>query len=167
MGSATFKSNVLLRDEKGFMGIPFKRLLLAGVSGGLMYSASKLFAPTWSIPLAIGCAIALLIMTSPRGGLPRWQRWLYRLRGNLMLAMVDRPNSLAANISRFLELRSGPVLLDGAKLFVPVQSLRHGSVDWSEWVTYSEASEASRDDGFVVVESPLSLAPIGWGGAHD
>jgi hypothetical protein len=27
------------------------------VSGGLMYSASKLFAPAWSIPLAIGCAI--------------------------------------------------------------------------------------------------------------
>ncbi len=53
MGSASFKSNVLLRDEKGFMGIPFKRLLLAGVSGGLMYSASKLFAPGWSSPMTI------------------------------------------------------------------------------------------------------------------
>ncbi len=167
MGSATFKSNVLLRDEKGFMGIPFKRLLLAGVSGGLMYSASKLFAPTWSIPLAIGCAIALLIMTSPRGGIPRWQRWLYRLRGTLMLAMVDQSDSLAANIGKSLDLRPGLVLLDGAQVFVPVQSLRHGSVDWSEWVTFSEASEASRDDGLVVVESPLSLAATGWGGAHD
>ncbi len=166
MGSATFKSNVLLRDEKGFMGIPFKRLLLAGVCGGLMYSASKLFAPAWSIPLAIACAIALLIMTSPRGGIPRWQRWLYRLRGNLMLAMVDQSDSLAANIGKFLELRSGLVLLDSAQLFVPVQSLRQGSVDWSEWVTFSEASEAARDDGLVVVESPLSLAPTSLGGSH-
>ncbi len=160
MGSATFKSNVLLRDEKGFMGIPFKRLLLAGVSGGLMYSVSKLFAPAWSIPLASACGIALLVMTSPRGGIPRWQRWLYRLRGNLMLAMVDQSDTLAANVGKFLELRSGLVLLDGARLFVPVQSQRHTLVDWSEWVTFSEASEASRDEGLVVVESPLSLAPI-------
>src|SRR5512147_925928 len=102
MGSATFKSNVLLRDEKGFMGIPFKRLLLAGVSGGLMYSGSKLFTPAWSIPLAIGCAIAVLVMTSPRGGIPRWQRWLYRLRGTLMLAMIEQSGSLSANVGKFL-----------------------------------------------------------------
>ncbi len=166
MGRATFKSNVLLRDEKGFMGIPFKRLLLGGVSGGLMYSASKLFAPGWSIPLAIGCAIALMIMTSPRGGIPRWQRWWYRLRGTLMLAMTERSDSLAANVGKFLELRPGLVLLDGVEIFVPVQSLRHAPVDWSEWVTFSEASEAARDDGLVVVESPLSLVPTSLGGSH-
>lgn len=33
---AEFKSHVLSRDEKGFMGIPFKRLLLAG--GGVVLS---------------------------------------------------------------------------------------------------------------------------------
>ena len=33
--AADFKSHVLLRDEKGLFGIPFKRLLLAGVGGGI------------------------------------------------------------------------------------------------------------------------------------
>ncbi len=167
MGSATFKSNVLLRDEKGFAGIPFKRLPLAGVSGGLTYSASKIFAADWSIPLAIGCAIALLVMTSPRGGIPLWQRWLYRLRGNLMVAMADRSDSLAASLGQFLDLRPGLVLLDGAQIFVPVQSQRHAPVDWSEWVTFSEASEALHDEGLVVVESPVSLAVSVLGGRHD
>lgn len=157
MGSATFKSNVLLRDEKGFLGIPFKRLLLAGVSGGLTYSASKMFLPEWSIPLAIGFAIALLVLTSPRGGIARWQRWLYRLRGTLMVALEDEPDSWAAHLAQMLDLRPGLVLLEGAQIFVPAQSHLPTPVDWSEWVTFSEAGEALRDDGLVVVESPLTL----------
>ena len=36
--AADFKSNVLLRDEKDFFGVPFKRLLLSGVGGGLTYT---------------------------------------------------------------------------------------------------------------------------------
>jgi hypothetical protein len=167
MGSATFKSNVLLRDEKGFVGIPFKRLLLAGVGGGLTYSASRIFAPDWSISLAIGFAIVLLAMTSPRGGIPRWQRLLYRLRGSLMLTMLDQPDSLAASLGKFLELRPSLVLLDGAQIFVPVQSQLHTPVDWSEWVTFSEASEALHDEGLVVVESPVSLAASALGGRHE
>ncbi len=50
---AEFKSHVLSRDEKGFMVIPFKRLLLAGVGGGLIYTFAKVAASDWSIPLAI------------------------------------------------------------------------------------------------------------------
>ncbi len=40
--AADFKSHVLMRDEKGFMGIPFKRLLLAGVCGGLTYTIARI-----------------------------------------------------------------------------------------------------------------------------
>ena len=43
--SADFKSHVLRRDEKGFFGIPFKRLLLAGVGGGLTYTLVNLAGP--------------------------------------------------------------------------------------------------------------------------
>ena len=42
--AADFKSHVLMRDEKGLFGIPFKRLLLAGVGGGLTYTIFNLAA---------------------------------------------------------------------------------------------------------------------------
>jgi len=68
---AEFKSHVLSRDEKGFMGIPFKRLLLAGVGGGLIYTFAKVAASGWSISLAIAAAIAFILLTAPQGGIPR------------------------------------------------------------------------------------------------
>ena len=40
--TADFKSHVLRRDEKGFAGIPFRRLLVSGVSGGLVYTLTRI-----------------------------------------------------------------------------------------------------------------------------
>jgi len=154
-GSATFKSNVLLRDEKGFMGIPFKRLLLAGVLGGLVYALSKFVTADWSIPLAILLAVIVLVLTSPRGGIPRWQRLVYRLRGMLMTALVDNPHSLAAQVGKLLELTPRYVVLEGSTLFAPPQLPAQHEVDWSEWVTYTQAREASVDDGLVVLGAAL------------
>ena len=90
--AADFKSHVLLRDEKGFFGIPFKRLLLGGVGGGLTYTVCNIAMPNWSIPAGVVLAIFVLVMTGTRGGLPLWQRLLYRVRGSLLLAAA-RPGS--------------------------------------------------------------------------
>ena len=49
--SADFKSHVLLRDEKGFLGIPFKRLLLAAVGGGLVYTIVRFASAGASVPV--------------------------------------------------------------------------------------------------------------------
>jgi len=84
--SAEFKSHVLMRDEKGFFGIAFKRLILAAVAGGLAYSVSRFGAPGAAIPLGIGVALLVLVMSGTRGGLPLWQRLLLRGRGSLLLA---------------------------------------------------------------------------------
>jgi hypothetical protein len=84
--AADFKSHVLLRDEKGFFGIPFKRLLLGGVGGGLTYTLCNIVMPAWAIPAGVVLAIFVLVMTGTRGGLPLWQRLLYRVRGSLLLA---------------------------------------------------------------------------------
>ncbi len=73
---AEFKSHVLSRDEKGFLGIPFKRLLLAGVGGGLVYTVGKVAFPDWAIPLAVGISVLLVYFTSARGGISRWRRSL-------------------------------------------------------------------------------------------
>jgi len=40
--AADFKSHILSRDEKGFGGIPFKRLLFGGIAGGLTYTVFRL-----------------------------------------------------------------------------------------------------------------------------
>ena len=79
--SADFKSHVLRRDEKGMFGIAFKRLLLAGVGGGLVYTFVRLALPEWSIIVGVLVAVAFLVLMGQRGGLPLWQRGWYRLRG--------------------------------------------------------------------------------------
>ena len=106
--AADFKSHVLLRDEKGFMGIPFKRLLLAGVGGGLTYTLFNLAMPTWAIPAGIVLVILVLVMTGTRGGLPLWQRLMYHARGSLLLAAARHeapPSEATALAAEALEGR--------------------------------------------------------------
>ena len=152
---AEFKSHVLSRDEKGFMNIPFKRLLLAGVGGGLIYTLGKIAAPDWSIPLAILGVIAFIFLTAPQGGIPRWQRLIYRLRGSLMLLSAHRPESLAGNVGRMMELPADLVALDGGTLFAPPNVMTEA--DLTEWVTFAHAHEADQDDGLVFVEKPSEV----------
>ena len=48
--SADFKSHILSRDEKGFGGVPFKRLLFGGIGGGLAYTVCRFALPDIAIP---------------------------------------------------------------------------------------------------------------------
>ena len=111
--AADFKSHVLLRDEKGVFGIPFKRLLLAGVGGGLTYTLFSLAVPGWSIPVAVVTGIAIVVLTGPRGGIPLWNRLVYRLRGTLQVAAVkapgfgDRRKEMLRDMARALD-QGGP-----------------------------------------------------------
>jgi len=155
--AADFKSHVLMRDEKGFLGIPFKRLLLAGVCGGLTYTVARIAAPDWSIPVGVVLALFVLIMTGTRGGLPLWQRLTYRVRGSLLLAAARDLQGVFGHIGRSLELPMELVKLDGAVVFAPAQPTY--DIDMREWVTFARAAEADRDDGFVFVEAPMTQAP--------
>ncbi len=152
---AELKSHVLLRDEKGFLGIPFKRLLLAGVGGGLVYTLGKLALPDWAFPLAAGVGLLFLYSTAPQGGLPRWQRLLYRLRGSLMLAAARRPDSLPGQIAGLLELPSELAGVDGDALYAPARAA--STVDLAEWVTFARAEDADREDGLALVNSPAEV----------
>ncbi len=93
--AADLKSHVLLRDEKGLLGIPFKRLLLAGVAGGMGYTLIRLVLPGWAAGAGVVVALGVLILSGTRGGLPLWQRWVLALRGSLLLAAVRQPEGLA------------------------------------------------------------------------
>src|SRR5215813_10483259 len=101
---AEFKSHVLSRDEKGFFGIPFKRLLLAGVGGGLSYTVVNIALPGWSIPAGVVLAVFAVVMTGTRGGLPLWQRLVYRVRGALLLAAAHDPQGFSGRLANMLEM---------------------------------------------------------------
>src|SRR5512138_3146480 len=137
------KSHVLRRDEKGFAGIPFKRLLLGGVSGGMMLILARFAAGNLSFVLAALTCILALALTNPRGGLPLWQRLLYRLRGSLMLAAERKPKSVVGRIGVALDVPTGLVALDAALLFTPPEV--ETEADMTEWVTFARAEEADHD----------------------
>lgn len=148
--AANFKSHVLRRDEKGFFGIPFKRLLLAGVIGGLAYTAFNLFISLWAIPFGLAIAILALIFTGMRGGLPLWQRLLFGIRGSLLLQASHQPKSLAGQVVNLLDMDVNIVHLQGDVVFAPPSG--ELDVDLREWITFAYAQET---DGLIFVDSPL------------
>jgi hypothetical protein len=154
--AADFKSHVLLRDEKGFFGIPFKRLLLAGVSGGLTYTVCNIVMDSGSIPAGAVFALLVLALTGTRGGLPLWQRLIYRVRGSLLLAAARDTQGLFGSLAQALELPVELVQLDAALVFAPAQP--NYDIDMREWVTFARAAEADRDDGLVFVDAPMTEA---------
>jgi hypothetical protein len=147
---AEFKSHVLSRNEKGFLGVPFKRLLLAGVGGGICYTVGKLALPDVAIPLAFGMGLLLVILTAPRGGIPRWQRLVYQVRGGLMLSAAQSPVSLAGSIGKLVELPADLAHLDAETLFAPPAVDVEANL--AEWVTFAQAADADRGDGLELVE---------------
>jgi hypothetical protein len=151
--AADFKSHVLLRDEKGLFGIPFKRLLLAGVGGGMAYTIFNLALPGWAIPVAVAAAALTILLTGLRGGIPLWQRMIYRLRGTLLLIAARNARGPIGQLTDALELPTHLVQLDGARVFAP--PAQGTDLDLREWITFAHAQET---DGLVFVDAPLKEA---------
>ncbi|MEO1438750.1 MAG: hypothetical protein AAFV33_00010 [Chloroflexota bacterium] len=148
--AADFKSHVLRRDEKGVFGVPFKRLLLAGVGAGLTYATLNMVLALWSLPVAGVVGLLTIILTGPRGGIPLWNRLVYRGRGTLVLLAVRHPRGLAARVTDLLNLPTDRVRLNGARVFAPPTG--QIEVDLREWITFAHAGE---EDGLVFVDAPL------------
>jgi hypothetical protein len=130
----------LMRDEKGFMGIPFKRLLLAGVCGGLTYTIARIATPDVSIPIGVVLGVVVLVMTGTRG--------------SLLLAAARDSKGFFGQIGRSLELPVELVRLDAAVVFAPAQA--NYDVDMREWITFARASEVDHDAGLVFVDAPMA-----------
>src|SRR5258708_1031590 len=156
-GEATFKSNILVREGKGFFGIPFKRIMLAFMSGALIYMISNFIVGGFSLVLGVTCGVLTVILTGPRGGIPLWQRLMYRLRGWLIMAQVDAPDSTAASLGKLLELHTDALVFSGDDLFrVPDDEAE--VVDWSEWLAFTDPAQARSGDALQIVEGPV--APV-------
>ncbi|MCS7070021.1 MAG: hypothetical protein NZM00_00830 [Anaerolinea sp.] len=152
--AADFKSHILSRDEKGFGGIPFKRLLLGGIAGGFAYTLGRFALPDLAISAGLVVALLLVALTAPRGGLPLWLRLWLKARGSLLLAAASHPDGLAAELAKLLSLSTETAALDGETVFAPPAGLVE--VDLSEWVTFARARDLDRGDGLVFVPSPLA-----------
>jgi len=151
--AADIKSHVLRRDEKGFMGIPFKRLLLGGVSGGMTLIIARFALGNLAFLVAAVTFILALVLTGPRGGIPLWQRLVYRVRGSLMLAAERKPKSLAGRLGTAFEMPTGLGTLDAEIVFAPPEG--DVEADMTEWITFAHAEEADHDSGLVFLEKPL------------
>ena len=151
--AADFKSHILSRDEKGFGGVPFKRLLFGGIAGGFTYTVCRFALPNVAIPLGVVVALTMIVFTSPRGGLPLWMRLWLNLRGSLLLAAAENPIGFAGELERLLNLPSDLAVLDAEVVFAPPAGLVE--IDLSEWVTFARARDLDRGDGLLFVASPL------------
>lgn len=136
---AELKSHVLSRDEKGMFGIPFKRLLAAGMGGVVMFVGVRFLLPWAGMPVGWFTFISLLILSAPRGGLSLATRLWYQGRGWLMIAAATQPATRAAQLADLLELPLHLVKLDGEHIFAPPD--QGAEVDWSQWETYAFADE--------------------------
>ncbi len=145
-----FKSHVLRRDEKGLLGIPFKRWLGAGVGGGLAYTLMGVFISAYAIPFGLVFALCIIILTAQRGGIPLWQRLQFRIRGRLLIIAETYPDSLVAQVVELLDLPANLVRLDGTSVFAPPHA--HHDIDLREWITFAHAGE---QDGLTFVDSPM------------
>ena len=152
--AADFKSHVLLRDEKGFGGIPFKRLLLGAVSGGFAYTLLRLAAPSTAIPVGVLIAVSGIALTSLRGGLPLWLRLWLQLRGSLLLRATTLPSGMFNDVAHLFNVPVELAHLDGAQVFTPPVGLMQ--IDLREWITFAHSRDADRNDGLMFVDSPMS-----------
>ena len=110
------KSHVLRREEKGFAGIPFKRLMMAAMGGAMVYMITS-STGTLSMVLSGVSGLLVIVLTTPGGGLPLWQRLWYAIRARLMLTSFGQPTGLTARISQWLGLPVNQIEIDGNQVF--------------------------------------------------
>jgi hypothetical protein len=153
--TATIKSHVLRRDEKGMFGVPFKRILLVLMAGGMSYSVLKLFMGEIAWVVAIGVAVATLVLSAPHGGIPRYQRLIFGIRSNLMIGAHHSPDGLAGHICQLLDLPVDEVVvLDGEQLFKMPDIEVDDENALNEWEFFSSPDSARPGAGFAIVSAP-------------
>ncbi len=156
-GYADFKSHVTRREEKGLFGIPFKRLLLAGCGGGMALVISRIPFPNLSLLVGLAATLLFLVLTAPRGGIPRWQVWWLDWRWRFGTASITAPDSLWGSLARLLQLPPESPDVDGSIVFSPDAETPERT-DLADWMLFARWSAVDHGDGLFLLSSPdLSL----------
>ena len=144
------KSHILRRDEKGLFGIPFKRLLAAGMTGGLVLTLTQnLFGGAVGLALAAAGGLGALVMTASRGGIPFWRRVIYSVRAHLLVATLDESSPFHF-LARSFELSPDQMLLDAATLFSASES--SSVTRLTDWPLYRDPTDP--DHGLTLLDKP-------------
>ena len=142
------KSHTLRRDEKGLFGIPFKRLLVAGMSGGILLSLTQnALGDAAAFPIAFAGALAALILTASRGGIPLWRRLIYGVRARALLVARDNPQLMKA-----LNASSDELTLDARHLFKAAALPSVTAV--TDWTLYRDPTDLMQ--ALALVDGPTA-----------
>ncbi|MBX3085034.1 MAG: hypothetical protein KF716_25600 [Anaerolineae bacterium] len=161
-GYATFKSHVLRRDEKGLLGIPFKRWLGAGLGGAVVMTLLKIFLPDQSLFVGLVAFILTLYFTSPHGGIARWQRLLLKWQWSFRMAAAVAPDSLLGQIGTSLQLSVAPLDIDGTRFFRPIHE-EPSRTQLTDWVSFLRPLDVATGDGLVFSKQPALRLQRGGG----
>jgi len=150
-GCATFRGHVLKREEKGLLGIPFKRWLLSGLGAGLLMVVLRLFLPDVALFASGLTFVALLVYLSPRGGISRYQRALLDWRWSLRVAALQLPESFLGSLGRALGIDLRSLDLDGDEIFKAKASIAPRTA-LTDWVSFRDPAEV---EGLRFVPLPV------------
>ena len=146
------KSHVIRRNEKGLFGIPFKRLLAAGMTGGILLSLSQnTLGGAAGLALALGGGFGALILTGSRGGIPVWRRLAYSVRARLLLVALDDESWLRW-IARAANLSPDQMVLDASQLFKSEHM--ETATRLTDWPLYRSPTDP--DQAFALIDSPTA-----------
>ncbi|MCA9881997.1 MAG: hypothetical protein KC546_08620 [Anaerolineae bacterium] len=142
--AAQFKSNVRLREEKGFGSISMKRLIFSGTGAVFLFMGSRMtpFA-SMSLPILVGCFILLLVLSGSRGGLPLWQRLVLGWRARLLLVASEHPTGAASQIVLALNLNANDTHLRSSDVFQNQKTVLRSKDN--RWAIYSDVREVTQD----------------------
>lgn len=152
--AAQFKSNIRMREEKGFGSITMKRLIFCGVGAVSAFMLLRLTPlASASLPMMVVLFVLLLVFSGPRGGIPLWLRLLLHWRGRLILTAWAYPHSLLAQLAQLLNIDPDQACVYGDVLFSltarPIPGAQGG-----EWVLFADLDEAeSRQSGLRLLSA--------------
>ncbi|MCB9460182.1 MAG: hypothetical protein H6670_11080 [Anaerolineaceae bacterium] len=155
--AAQFKSNVRLREEKGFGSISMKRLIFSGTGAVFLFMGSRMTPfSSLSLPILLISFVALLMLSGSRGGLPLWQRLMLGWRARLMLAAAEHPTGAASQIVLALNLDAAETHLKSTDIF----RSRRGFTQRTEgqWAIYNNVREATQDGTRLLVVDDFGIS---------
>lgn len=123
--TATIKSRVLVREEKGMGGVSMKRLVFCGLGAGMAYFVVNL-SPLHmcSLPTLFVGFVLLIYLSGRRYGVAR-SAWLVLVwRGRLLLDAYREPSGLSAQFCRLSNLTTEGLLISGGDLLRGTSGVR-------------------------------------------
>ena len=154
------RSNITQRSEKGIGPISFKRLLVAGATGGIVAMIGGRIVGFFPACLGAGVVLALVLAIShPVEGLALYAFALRSLRGLAMLAAMQRRSGLLALAGRLLRVSPQEGILQADSVYHArwdEQAENPDDVLDSQWEYLGGYGDAG-SEGLSVVENPFSL----------